>query len=363
MNDVQDPFGDKVPFHPNNLVRKERKSSRSPINPIDLDNFKTGTTKSKDRLDVCSSHNGASPRTRRRNSTSLTTASQSHKESKRSINNSAQVRKTSRPTSNRKSISKVENHEESRRTATEMSSFQKERQKSSSGSEKEPNDPWGSHSPNRRIKKFEEHHKVQQTDETKILNVKENIVEVSSSENHLTESDEEVLNTKAIEKKVEHDNDHLKCSIPIPMNISKEIEMKLVPSSCENLTEHQNTPQSECKAVTNKQTLPNESLSILISTSVQCNLDKKTHSESGGGGDAEWKFVPNPAIQEKIFLGYFRRQNSSEHIKVFFDTDKKATKTKVEEPLGWCSSYILMRIFFISLLTVGLTLLMMSSLS
>ena len=42
--DIQEAFGDKIPFHPNNLVRKQRKSSRSPINPVDLDHFKSGVS-------------------------------------------------------------------------------------------------------------------------------------------------------------------------------------------------------------------------------------------------------------------------------------------------------------------------------
>ena len=58
---MEDPFGEKVSFHTNNLKRKprSRKSSRSPINPIDLKNFKSVGLNSRDLgSDICSSHNG-----------------------------------------------------------------------------------------------------------------------------------------------------------------------------------------------------------------------------------------------------------------------------------------------------------------
>ena len=56
--DIQKPFGEKVQFHPNNLVRKQRKSFRSPINPIDLENFKSGLTPHVTGSDICASHSG-----------------------------------------------------------------------------------------------------------------------------------------------------------------------------------------------------------------------------------------------------------------------------------------------------------------
>ena len=64
--DIQKPFGEKVPFHPNNLVRKQRKSSRSPINPIDLENFKSSLTPHDTGSDICASHSGVTPASARK---------------------------------------------------------------------------------------------------------------------------------------------------------------------------------------------------------------------------------------------------------------------------------------------------------
>lgn len=76
--DIQEAFGDKIPFHPNNLVRKQRKSSRSPINPVDLDRYKSGLS-SKHELgphDTCVSHNGTTPNTNRKYSDKRSSESQ-----------------------------------------------------------------------------------------------------------------------------------------------------------------------------------------------------------------------------------------------------------------------------------------------
>ena len=81
--DIQEAFGDKIPFHPNNLVRKQRKSSRSPINPVDLDNFKSGvSSKHEQGRDTCASHNGTTPNTNRKYSDNRSSEIQKRRPSK-----------------------------------------------------------------------------------------------------------------------------------------------------------------------------------------------------------------------------------------------------------------------------------------
>ena len=63
---VYDAFGDKIASNPINMKRSTRKSSRSPINPVELRNSNSARSSKHDHGDTCENHKGVSPRTPKR---------------------------------------------------------------------------------------------------------------------------------------------------------------------------------------------------------------------------------------------------------------------------------------------------------
>ena len=79
-------FGDKVAFNPNNMKRTSRKSSRSPINPVELRNSNFGKSSIHGgHSDTCDNHKGVSPRTPKRALDILNVPRQSRSPSPRSF--------------------------------------------------------------------------------------------------------------------------------------------------------------------------------------------------------------------------------------------------------------------------------------
>lgn len=215
----------------------------------------------------------------------------------------------------------------------------------SSSSEEDPNNPWGKNSPSRRIKKMEREVGVIQSTTEKDDQCHDNDKDIENIVKEIMETDSEVEQISLDESNPE------KIFLPLLTDLSKSYEIEMKPNE-----ENNNNGSSSNVPM-------NESLKVLISTSVQCNINPAEKETSPNVDIEGWKFVPNEALQEPVLLGYFARQNSTDMIKVFVDTDKMPKiSTESKEELGWCSCYILTRLFFICLLLAGLTLLMLTSL-